>query len=586
MLSRLPPTRIALAVLLLGGALYAGDIPTLVQNLVATDSRQHEAAMKELSALPPEQQQKVAVGLIPLLRGTDVGRRERAAEALQALGPLAAQAIPALKQNLSDDFPYVRIRSAEALAHIGPAAAQALVDALQNDNTMVRLVAVQALEHMGSQSDVAVPALIRVLQDSDTSLRQHAEIALINCGAGAVKALVQALDTPAFKNRPSLVRILGSIDTASAELLSRWIAFLSDPAPELRLAAARALAHKGKSAVPLVIDALNSTEVQVRSQAADILADIGPNAARAVPRLISLLKKDTDGHVRAAAAHALGKMRSAGAPAIPALREALKDTDRDVAARSQEALTAITVTTGGPHEIKGNDVPGSGRRPEPPSQSKPKPKPVAPNKPAIANKPVQTHLPASFLKLDSTAYIKALEMSAQKGTSEVRTLALTALASLLQNQDEKIRGAAAAALERVGTDEALKILAPYKKQEDLKKINRLMAEIQTSSGPVKGAIDELAAMGPVVVPAVTQALKDPKTRVRLAAAQIFTRLGPAASAAVPRLIEALSDKEEAVRSQAAKALEVMNNPEAKNPLRLYYVKEIIRPILEILHLAS
>lgn len=111
-----------------------------------------------------------------------------------------------------------------------------------------------------------------------------------------------------------------------------------------------------------------------------------------------------------------------------------------------------------------------------------------------------------------------------------------------------------------------------------------MKEIRTSTGSAKNAIDQLAAMGPIVVPTVSEALKDPKTSVRLAAAQILTRLGPAASAAVPPLIETLNDKEETVRRQAAKALEVMNSPEAKNPLRLYYLKELIRPYLKTLHI--
>ena len=83
-------------------------------------------------------------------------------------------------------------------------------------------------------------------------------------------------------------------------------------------------------------------------------------------------------------------------------------------------------------------------------------------------------------------------------------------------------------------------------------------------------------------------LGNPKSGFRgenlMAAAEVITRLGPAASTAVPQLIETLNDKEEAARHQAAKALEVMNKPEAKNPLRWYYLKEKIRPHLKILHI--
>lgn len=112
-----------------------------------------------------------------------------------------------------------------------------------------------------------------------------------------------------------------------------------------------------------------------------------------------------------------------------------------------------------------------------------------------------------------------------------------------------------------------------------------MGEIQTSTGSVKDAIDRLAAMGPAAVPAAIKALKGPKSNVRLAAVEILFRIGPAASAAVPRLIEVLDDTEEAVRREAALALEVMKKPEAKNPLRWYYLKEMIRPYLKRLHIS-
>jgi len=51
------------------------------------------------------------------------------------------------------------------------------------------------------------------------------------------------------------------------------------------------------------------------------------------------------------------------------------------------------------------------------------------------------------------------------------------------------------------------------------------------------------------------------------------------------LVQREDDKEETVRRQTAKALEVMNSPEAKNPLRIYYIKEKIRPYLKRLNIS-
>jgi HEAT repeat protein len=577
-------------VVILSAALHAAGGDPLVKRLVATDNREREAAQRELSDMPADQQKRVVSGLIPLLKGTETDQREHAAEALQKLGPAAEAAIPALQHNLSDDFPYVRIHSAEALARIGPAAMPAFIEALKNDNNEVRLVAVQALAHLGPAAKPAIPSLIQSLQDKESPMRRQAAGALENCGAEASPALINALEDPAFKNRAAVVRVLGAIDGTPPHLPSQLTPFLSDPDAELRLATIKALTRKGPSAVPAVSLALSSENALVRSESADILADIGPEAASAVSLLTGLLK-DPEARVRAASAHALGKMNGAAAPAIPALREATKDADRDVAARAQDALEAITVVAGGSHEIKTGSVPlaekastSPSQKSKPASKAKPNPMPRPLKKPHIAYKASEARLPLSYLKLDSTASLRALELTAQKGNSEARAPALAALASLLQNPDEKIRAEAAAALERMGTEEARKILDPYRKQEELKKINRLMAEIRTSTGSVKDAVDALARMGPVVVPAVTRGLKDPKAGVRLAAAQIFTRLGPASASAVPQLLEALDDKAESVRHEAAKALEAIDSPQAKNPLRWHYLKEKLRPLLKALHL--
>jgi HEAT repeat protein len=583
-------------VVLMAGSLQAADLAALTNQLISIDNGQRESAASEVSALSIEEQKQIATRLTPLLIGSDTEQRERAAEALAKLGPAAEPAIPALRQNLADDFPYVRIRSAEALSQIGLAAIPAFIDALKNNNNEVRLVAVQALSRLGAESKPAIPALVTVLGDKEASIRDHAANALESCGAEASPALMQALGEPNFKNRAGLVRVLGAIDGTPPHLPAQLIPFLSDSDADLRLAAIRALTRKGQSSVSALLLALNSDNALVRAESADILADIGPEAAEAVPALIGLLK-DADPHVRASAAHALGKMREAGTPAVPALREALKDTDRDVAARAQAALTAITITTGGRSEVNRGYVSSSAPSAEPKKSAVkakpapkplPKPKPKPKTKPAPA-KPIKKEMPAlpvsSYLTLDSTASIQALAMTAQKGTVETRAIALSALTSLLQSPDPKIQDLALSALEWVGTDDSKNIIAPYLKQEESKKINRLMEEIQTSTGSVKDAIDALASMGAAAVPAATGALKDSKSGVRLAGAQILTRIGPAASAAVPPLIDTLNDKDPGVRSQAAKALETINSPAAKNPLRIYYLKEKLRPYLAIVHIS-
>jgi HEAT repeat protein len=87
---------------------------------------------------------------------------------------------------------------------------------------------------------------------------------------------------------------------------------------DLPTTAADALARIGAPAVPYVAGMLNDSDPQVRLRAAQILAQIGPDAEPALPLLVARLR-DEDAQVRRASARALGQMGPAAAPAIPAL---------------------------------------------------------------------------------------------------------------------------------------------------------------------------------------------------------------------------------------------------------------------------
>jgi len=74
------------------------------------------------SRIPPE----ALDTLLVLLADPNRWVRDRAAQALDRLGPAAAPAVPALVQALRDPDDYVRWRSAKALGSIGPAARMAI----------------------------------------------------------------------------------------------------------------------------------------------------------------------------------------------------------------------------------------------------------------------------------------------------------------------------------------------------------------------------------------------------------------------------------------------------------------------------
>jgi hypothetical protein len=87
-------------------------------------------------------------------------------------------------------------------------------------------------------------------------------------------------------------------------------------------AAADALGRIGPPAVPDLIAALQSTDPEVRLQAAQVLARMGSDARDAVPYLIRLLD-DPDERIRKTAARTLGRVGPDAAPAVPALMRSL-----------------------------------------------------------------------------------------------------------------------------------------------------------------------------------------------------------------------------------------------------------------------
>ncbi len=87
-------------------------------------------------------------------------------------------------------------------------------------------------------------------------------------------------------------------------------------------AAADALGRIGTAAVPQLIAALRSNDVEARLQATQVLARMGSDAKEAVPDLIRLLD-DPDERIRKAATRTLGRIGPDAAEAVPALMKSL-----------------------------------------------------------------------------------------------------------------------------------------------------------------------------------------------------------------------------------------------------------------------
>jgi HEAT repeat protein len=113
------------------------------------------------------------------------------------------------------------------------------------------------------------------------------------------------------------------------------------------------LDHAGagaRGAIPVLTEALDSRDDFTRNSAADSLAHLGANAKATIPVLIAELNIKPLGVIQACEDLALyGKD---AAPAVPALRETMKDSDFIVRASAAQALCRI----GGPEKEAAVDV--------------------------------------------------------------------------------------------------------------------------------------------------------------------------------------------------------------------------------------
>ena len=122
------------------------------------------------------------------------------------------------------------------------------------------------------------------------------------------------------------------VDRALARIFEEWKDGSIPPPPGVMDRLAN-LGTDAAPALPRLIAALHCSNSAYRAQAAQILANLGPAARPAIPALIDLVR-DSDQNVRQAVAAALSSLGSMAEPAIPALVENLRSRSRPSSPRS------------------------------------------------------------------------------------------------------------------------------------------------------------------------------------------------------------------------------------------------------------
>ncbi|HYF65369.1 MAG TPA: HEAT repeat domain-containing protein, partial [Herpetosiphonaceae bacterium] len=191
----------------------------------------------------------------------DTPLRELAAEALGAIGPAAAPAVPRLVALLEDDSAfsdYVRARIPRALARIGdPVAIPALIAAARDpDGQGPGERAIIALGMFGAAARPALPSLLQLLSDprcAPATATILGALARIDPAAGpAWDALLGALDAARDPRERAmyahgLYRLTcGSGGPARPAAQATFARLAADPDPEVARTAALALKVLGR----------------------------------------------------------------------------------------------------------------------------------------------------------------------------------------------------------------------------------------------------------------------------------------------------------------------------------------------------
>jgi HEAT repeat protein len=229
---------------------------------------------------------------------SDTNMREWAAEALGNMGQKSITAIPKLRQLLQDKHIGVRISAAGALwkiAGISDGALPLLTQALLQANEWDRQSALEVLGKMGVAAIPAVPVMVEAIKDPNNMVRRAA----LNA--------IGALGTAAIAATPAVVQAINDRDDLTSHAALKALPRISTPSVAV---------------VPALISCLAPTRgAIVRREAAELIGEIGPPAAEAIPDLIRLLN-DSDELCRQAVAESLGQMNGVAASAITALMEA------------------------------------------------------------------------------------------------------------------------------------------------------------------------------------------------------------------------------------------------------------------------
>jgi HEAT repeat protein len=484
---------------------------------------------------------------------------------LRELGPLAAEAIPALIAAAVDSDAAVRRAAGEALGRVDPRwpANPRAVDAI---GTLIKKLGGRRSHDPQTASfllseigPTALPGLIEALSDKEDDIRQVWVARTIGRigrdAADAVPSLMRALESHFAHVRQAAAEALSQIGPASESAVPGLIRLLGDPLANVRLAAVRALTHVGLPAdpeIPPLLGLLLDQDDEIREATVGALAQIGPTV---IPSLVGLLlhleTRRPDGRLKLLegsltryleASWMLGRVERAWLEASwmlgrveRAWLDAPEPGDLDVIRRDLtdmvrnrswhchfdiedllriEAAYAAVVAVIGEIGPEASDL-----------------------------------TPVLILVLaDSNPWFRRAAADSLGRIGPLAREALPALVRALADESEPVRRNVAAALARIDPD--------WSTDPEIRDaIPSLVEKLRHPGEAGQMAADGLVLIGPAAVSVLSEALTADDRVLREAAATTLGRIGPKARAAIPTLVRALQDRHGWLREAASQALQ-------------------------------
>ncbi len=207
----------------------------------------------------------------------------------------------------ADGDPVCRSAAARGLGRsLSPKALPRLLEMVGDDSDFVRVAALDAIANRGTLAAAAVDKVIPLLSDASDPVRMSAVRAAGRLGdRKALEKLWELCSKGGNFERAAAVEAAGQlIDGKNAEDCAKLAAYLRDPLPVIRAAAANALGEaRAYSQAAAVAGRLLDADATVSQAAGEAVTSIGTKAE--IPQLRNALMRAPDGRTRGWAARAL-----------------------------------------------------------------------------------------------------------------------------------------------------------------------------------------------------------------------------------------------------------------------------------------